>query len=123
MNSTKLILPNVTRKEAIDFIASKGYDIRKVKNQSDNSLAVTYDIAKRNEAKELYHKQNQTDFSIKQASIKSAEDSGIKDKTVEEMIQWEDEYNDTYSEEEYKYCLKKEYDPITKTTTLRKVIR
>ena len=31
---------------------------------------------------------------------KSAEDAGIKDKTVSDMIQWEDDYNETYCEEE-----------------------
>ena len=76
-----------------------------------------------NAKKEVFHKGNKEDYSLRQGAIKSAEDSGLKGKTVEECCFEYDQYNDTYCEEEYRYCIKKEYDPITNTTTFKKVIR
>lgn len=73
--------------------------------------------------KEVFNKQNKTDYSLRQGAIKSAEDSGLKDLTVEECC-WDDTLcDDTYSEEERTYRVEKVYDPISKTTTYKKVVR
>lgn len=73
--------------------------------------------------KEIFHKENQKDYSLKQGAIKSAEDAGLKNLTVEECC-WDDTLCDyTYSEEESTYRVEKVYDPISKTTTYKKVIR
>jgi hypothetical protein len=70
-----------------------------------------------NMKKEVFNKQNKTDYSLRQGAIKSAEDSGLKDLTVEDCIEWEEPEDYTNN------SIESYYDPIVKATMYRKVVK
>lgn len=65
-----------------------------------------------NAKKEIFHKENKKDYSLNQGAIKSAEDAGIKNKTVSDMVEWIDDSDETYCEEEYNILIYRDKDGL-----------